>query len=134
MARKKSGTEILEQNQSEWQKFWEFFKKDALELSGVSDQSLEIGKIDRATLKELTKNLSNGRRRINQQLEKIKSEIDSTSSKIESIRLVGGEDAEAIAEMNRLHDLGEKLSEELSKLNEKLKQVRKIEDQARISL
>ncbi|MFN7727943.1 MAG: hypothetical protein ACK5P7_02175 [Bdellovibrio sp.] len=85
-------------------------------------------------LRELTRVLSHDRKKLNQKLESIQKEIDLNSVKLESLRLVGGDVEEVVQRLNTLSDLGHNMSQELTRLNEKLKLARRSEDRLRKGL
>jgi len=78
-------------------------------------------------VRELTRVLSQDRKKLNQKLESIQKEIDLNSVKLESLRLVGGNVEETVQRLNTLSDMGQSMSEELARLNEKIKLARKSE-------
>ena len=66
---------------------------------------------------------------MNQQLETVKKEIDLNSVKLETLILVGADSEDTMARIEALNDLGQGLSEQLEKLDHKLKLTRRREDQ-----
>ena len=85
-------------------------------------------------IRSLTKLMSGDRKKFNQKLESIQKEIDLNSAKLESLRLVGGDTSETLDRMNQLSDMGQSMSQELAKLNERLKLAREREDLIRKGL
>lgn len=114
----------------EWHLFWEGFapesdhKSDLNEKSPLQFQAASLPQFDQIEFVEITKRLSKERQKIHQQLEKINKEIDLISAKVESLRLVGGEESESLERISVLSDQGLFLETQLKKLDEKLKIIR----------
>ncbi|WP_413289822.1 hypothetical protein [Bdellovibrio sp. HCB337] len=107
---------------NEWALFWE-------SIAGEEEQedSFETGKLEVLSLEqlhEITKALSQDRKRLNQKLESLNKELELNGAKLESIRLVGGQDEDTLKRINELSDIGQVLSEQLNKLDEKIKWTR----------
>jgi hypothetical protein len=119
---------------TEWNLFWETILGDdaVSENSEVKTKDPFVtGKLEVLTheqIKAITKALSSDRKKLNQQLEKVSKEIQESSAKLESLKLVGGEADETELRINELNDLGQNLSEQLGKINERLKLARHRED------
>ncbi|HEY8271113.1 MAG TPA: hypothetical protein VIG33_09525 [Pseudobdellovibrionaceae bacterium] len=107
---------------NEWALFWE-----SIAGEGQTGDAFETGKLEvlnREQLNDIIKALSQDRKRLNQKLESLHKEIELNSAKLESIRLVGGRDEEILKRINELSDIGQVLSEQLNKLDEKIKWTR----------
>ncbi|MGZ3804659.1 MAG: hypothetical protein ACXVB4_10640, partial [Pseudobdellovibrionaceae bacterium] len=78
----------------------------------------------RDQLNDIIKALSQDRKQLNQKLESLHKEIELNSAKLESIRLVGGRGEDVLKRINELSDMGQLLSEQLTKLDEKIKLTR----------
>ena len=107
------------------------------------DESVEeqdpfvTGRLESLTLdqvRSLTKLMSGDRKKFNQKLESIQKEIDLNGAKLDSLRLVGGDTTDTLERLNQLSDMGQSLSHELAKLNERLKLAREREDLIRKGL
>lgn len=116
--------------------FWHSMVGDEDESESQADafasgrlQALSIEQV-----RELTKVLSADRKKLNQRMESIQKEIDLNTAKLESLRLVGGDTTETVERLNQLSDLGQSMSTELARLNEKLKIARSREDLIRKGL
>lgn len=121
---------------TEWNLFWETILGDDApeEIVGENTKTKDpfvTGKLESLSLeqiKAITKALSADRKKLNQNLEKISKEIHENTAKLESLKLVGGESEETEQKINELNDLGQTLSTQLDKINERLKIARSRED------
>jgi len=116
----------------EWSLFWEGLlgdhgdpeKKTSEEtLAGLSP----VQPLSREKIQALIKDLSNQRKLLHKQIEKLNKEIELSSTKVESLRLVGSEPEETLNRINELTDRGQELSLRLEKLDQKLKWARACE-------
>jgi len=113
---------ILRNIKDEWALFWE-----SIAGEGHTEDAFETGKLevlDLNQLHEITRALSQDRKRLNQKLESLNKELELNSAKLETIRLVGGKDDETLRRINELSDIGQVLSDQLNKLDEKIKWTR----------
>jgi hypothetical protein len=127
---------------TEWNLFWETIlgeEHDPTVPDGGADQAQKAatkdpfvtGKLETLSLeqiKAITKALSSDRRKLNQRIETVNREIEESSQRIESLKLVGGEPEDTVFRINELNDLGQTLSEQLNRINERLKLARSRED------
>ncbi len=113
---------IVKNLKNEWALFWESIAGEDQEDSAFETGKLQVLSLDQ--LHEIIKALSHDRRRLNQKLESLNKELELNGAKLESIRLVGGQDGETLKRINELSDIGQVLSEQLSKLDEKIKWTR----------
>jgi chromosome segregation ATPase len=107
---------------TEWSLFWESILGDDV-AEPLKDPFLS-GKIETLSLdkvKAITKALSQDRKTLNQKLESLNKELDLNAAKLDSLRLVGGETEDTEAKINELSDLGQALSNQLTKIDERLK-------------
>lgn len=121
---------------TDWKMFWAGLVGDD-ELESEENDPFQTGKLETLSLdqiRELTKLMSGDRKRLNQRLESINKEIDLNTAKLDSLRLVGGDVQETVERLNQLSDLGQNMSVELAKLNDKLKMARSREDSIRKGL
>ena len=125
-----SRSSLVKSLKNEWALFWE-----SIAGEGHTEDAFETGKIEILSLDhlhEITRALSQDRKRLNQKLESLHKELELNSAKLESIRLTGGEDEDTLKRINELSDVGQVLSDQLNKLDEKIKwtRVRQIEFQS----
>lgn len=113
---------IVKNLKNEWALFWESIAGEDQEDSAFETGKLEVLNLDQ--LHEIIKALSHDRKRLNQKLESLNKELELNGAKLESIRLVGGQDDDTLKRINELSDIGQVLSEQLSKLDEKIKWTR----------
>lgn len=115
----------------EWKLFWEGIVGEEEDLNAKPDKDaliierLEV--LSAEQIKALTKALSSDRKKLNQRMESLSKEIEENSQKIDSLKLVGAEVEDTEAHINELHDLGQNISEQLDKINIRLKLARKRE-------
>jgi chromosome segregation ATPase len=134
--KKKSTTKpsYFEGLKTEWNLFWEtILGEDELSEEGEKETKdpfvtgkLEVLSLDQ--IKAITKALSSDRKLLNQRLEALNKEIEENTEKVESLKLVGGDPEEAHRRIAELTDLGQNLSEQLNRINERLKLARSRED------
>ena len=125
-----SSKSILKSLRNEWSLFLEAFHgeetTEAEQLEILEDEEdLDLDKI-----RQVTKLLLEDRRRLNLRLESLSKEIDLNSAKLESLRLVGGEYTPTLNRIHELHDLGDGIANAMSKLDQKLREIREQENQA----
>lgn len=117
---------------TEWSLFWNSLKNDKAEI----DEDFDTSTMDPLTLtqiKEMTRSLSQDRRRLNQKIEALNKEIEFNSGKLEALWTAGISDEATTKKINELSDYGQKLSDELIKLDEKLKSARQLEEEVKSS-
>ena len=117
---------------NEWSLFWNSLSGDFVESE--TEDPFKTGKIQVLSLeqiRDITKALSKNRRLVNQKIESLNKEIELNSIKLETVRLVGTQDDEIVHRINDLSDQGHVLSQELSKIDERLKIIHHTEEQVR---
>jgi len=126
---------FVEGLKTEWNLFWEtILGEEHDEAVAEKEQTKDpfvTGKLETLTLdqiKAITKALSSDRRKLNQRMETLNREIEENSQRLESLKLVGGESDGTVQKINELNDLGQTLSEQLNRINERLKIARSRED------
>lgn len=119
---------------NEWALFWESIAGDEPAKSDDPFKTGHIKVLSLEDLRSLTRDLSQSRKRLNQKLESLGKELDLNSAKLESLQAVGADDQGTLQKINELHDLGQKVSHELSQLDQRLKLARDHEDQLRRQL
>lgn len=117
-----SSRSIVKSLKNEWALFWESIAGEGQEEDVFETGRLEVLSLDH--LQEITRALSQDRKRLNQKLESLNKELELNSAKLESIRHMGGEDEETLKRINELSDIGQVLSEQLNKLDEKIRWTR----------
>ncbi|MFN7904957.1 MAG: hypothetical protein ACK5P5_07210 [Pseudobdellovibrionaceae bacterium] len=108
--------------------FWEYITGD----EEFKTSSLPALKPDQ--ILSITKSLSDERKKINQKLERIHKELDLLSIKLDSLKLVGGDDEKTFERISELNNQGEQLSLQLEKLDANLKLVRDQREQLILSM
>jgi hypothetical protein len=116
---------------NEWALFWESIAGDEAEdeasLQAKADDAFHTGKLEILSVEqihEISKKLSQDRKRLHQKLETLNKELDLNAAKLETLRLVGGSEEETLKRINELNDIGQILGNQLSKLDEKIKWAR----------
>lgn len=117
-----SSRSIIKNLKDEWALFWESLTAETPEKDLFESGRVEVLTLDH--LHEITRNLSQDRKRLNQKLESLNKELELNSAKLESIRHIGGEDEETLKRINELSDVGQVLSDQLNRLDEKIKWTR----------
>jgi len=128
-----SSRSIVKALKNEWSLFWEAFQGEESESKTEKSEqnSFDNGKVEVLTLdeiREITKALVQDRKKINQKIESLSKEIDLNSAKLESLRLVGGEEDGTLKRIHELNDLGQSMAEALNKLDKQLRQIREQEN------
>ncbi|WP_347357324.1 hypothetical protein [Bdellovibrio sp.] len=129
-----SSRSIVKSLKNEWSLFLEAFQGEDNEVAAKPQDSqdafstgqLEVLDLDQ--IREMTKALVEDRKKLNQKMESLSKEIDLNSAKLESLRLVGGQEDETMNRINELHDLGQSMAQALQKLDKKLRSIRAQED------
>lgn len=104
--------------------------------SFIDDSELEIKK-NKLNLKGLSldfvvdqiKELSAHKQSLYQHIEKLKVRIEESQAVYENLILVGSDTKEISNQIDHMHAEGEKISEEIMRIDEKLKKMRSLEDQ-----
>ena len=120
---------FLENIKTEWKLFWSALAGEEVK---ESEDPFETGRLSILTIeqvKQITRALSQDRKKINQHMEAINREIDENTGRLDSIKLVGGDSTETIEEINKLNDVGIKLNHQLQKINLQLGRFRQREDE-----
>lgn len=133
-AKKKS---IVDELKIEWSLFWEGFMGEDLKVEAQTSEALAMSKLQSLSLvqvKAMTKALSADRKKINQQLEDLSKQTEEALTRIEALRLVGGDLSETETKLTELTDLGHNLSAQLQKIDDRLRWTRLREDEMKKSL
>ncbi|MFV8248839.1 hypothetical protein ACES2I_16755 [Bdellovibrio bacteriovorus] len=126
-----SSRSIVKSLKNEWSLFLEAFQGEDADETKPSQDAFATGQLevlDLEQIREMTKALVEDRKKLNQKLESLSKEIDLNSAKLESLRLVGGEEDETMSRINELHDLGQSMAQALQKLDKQLRNIREQED------
>ncbi|WP_413943498.1 hypothetical protein [Bdellovibrio sp. HCB-162] len=126
-----SSRSIIKALKNEWSLFLEAFQGDK------EEDAFETGKLEVLSLdeiREMTKALVEDRKKINQKLESLSKEIDLNSAKLESLRLVGGEEDITLKRIHELNDLGQTMAQMLSRLDHRLREIREQENKIQEAL
>lgn len=131
--KKKSG--LIDGLKTEWALFWDTILGDEeIESTGdgpVIKDPFVNGKLESLSLeqvKAITRALSSDRKKLNQKLESLNKEIELNSVKLDSLKLVGGDFEDPLKRINELSDQGQRFSDQLNEINERLRLARQRED------
>lgn len=121
---------LVQSIKNEWSLFWDSLAKDSkIQEDGetLGGNALKVMSVD--DVKELTKSLSQSRRKLNQKLESLNKEIELNSVKLEALSRTGQNGEDTLRRMRELNEQGQKISHELAKLDETLKYARAHQEQ-----
>lgn len=147
MSSKKNKSEgFVDGLKTEWALFWDTILGDEntdennLDIENDEEASAERaeskdpfinGKLEVLSLeqiKAITRALSSDRKKLNQRMESINKELELNTAKLESLKLVGGDFEEPLLRIDELNNQGQKFSEQLAEISERLKLARQRED------
>jgi chromosome segregation ATPase len=120
---------------NEWSLFWGSLAGDEEESGEIALE--DVDGLEAMTLEDvrhLTRELSEDRRRLNQRLESLAKELELNNAKLESLKLVGAQPEETVSRMQELNEQGQQLTQEMHRLDLKLRKAREIEDRRREEL
>lgn len=123
-----SSKSIMKSLKNEWSLFLEAFHGEENEENAETQEAVREP-MDLEEIRRMTKALLEDRNKLNQKMESLSKEIDMNSAKLESLRLVGGEDHETLQRIHELHDLAQGIATALTKLDHRLRSIRVQEDQ-----
>lgn len=127
-----SSRSFVQSLKNEWALLWEVFSEEETDES--HKDAFETGKLDilgPEQIRDMTKALSEGRRKLNQKLETVNKELDSNAAQLEQLRAQGKSDEDTVKRINELNDLGQSVSDALVRLDERLKMARQREEELR---
>lgn len=128
---KKSYDSFLENLKVEWNLFWHSIVGDEDDqIASNSEQDIFENKLQNMSLEQIrsiTKSLSQDRKLINQRIEVLHKEIELNQAKLDGLKAIGQEFSIEDRRLTELHDLGQNLTQQLSKLDVFLKLARKRE-------
>jgi phosphate uptake regulator len=119
-----SRSSLIKTLKGEWKLLWEFFTEEEENVPVHEKESLSLEQIH-----QVTKDLSEDRKLLNQKIEKLNKEIDLHAAKLETLRLLGSEEDNTLKRMLELTDLGQNLGNALQKLDLKLRRTRLQEEE-----
>jgi cell division FtsZ-interacting protein ZapD len=106
---------------------WALLLHSFLEEDSIKPELVQqLRQMDVSSVK---KELSTKRKKLNQAIEKIKIKIEQVSSVIENLELVGSDTSGLNKEIDFLSREGERISEEIFTLDNKLKKIHELQDQ-----
>jgi chromosome segregation ATPase len=123
-----SSKSIMKSLKNEWSLFLEAFHGEENEDEKENQEAFREP-MDLEEIRRMTKALVEDRKKLNQKMESLSKEIDLNSAKLESLRLVGGEDEDTLKRIHELNDLGQGITNALTKLDQRLRAIRATEDQ-----
>ncbi|HWU42371.1 MAG TPA: hypothetical protein VN132_03000 [Bdellovibrio sp.] len=121
-----SSRSIVKSLKKEWALFLEAFQGDE-ESDLKSEETFENSKVEVMSIdkiRKITKVLTEDRKKLNQKFETLSKELELNSAKLESLRLVGGDEEETLHRINELNDLGQSMTDAMAKLDKRLRAVR----------
>lgn len=124
---------ILDTLIGEWSLLWQSISEDSDEEQNLNPTKNKLEVLGLDKIKEISRTLSQERKKINQSLERLHKEIDLNHAKLESLRLVGSEESNTLARLNELSDQGQNLSHRLELLDRQLRTLREQEKIAKSS-
>jgi hypothetical protein len=111
----------------EWSLLIHSFLEDDSNKLEIVDQ-MKNSDLSKERIKSLKKELSSQRKKLNQAIEKIKIKIEQVSMVIENLRLVGSDTTGLVKEIDFLSNEGEKISEEVVVLDQKIKRIHDLQE------
>jgi methyl-accepting chemotaxis protein len=120
---------------TQWQLFWHGIIGD--DENSENKNSFQTNYLNNLTIdqiKQITRALSQDRKKLNQKIEQINKTIEEVSGRIEGLNLVGSDTDATLKEITFLTDEGQNLSLELQKVTEYLRTLREREDELRNQL
>lgn len=111
----------------EWSLLVQSFLEDEANKSEIVDQ-IRHTNLSNDHIKTLKKELSSKRKKLNQAIEKIKIKLDQVMMVIENLNLVGSDTSSLMKEIDFLNNEGEKISEEIIELDQKINKIHQLQD------
>ncbi len=129
---------------TEWSLFWDTIlgDDDSDQEGKKNEDGLETkdpfvnGKLESLSLeqiKAITRALSSDRKKLNQKMESLNKELELNAAKLESLKLVGGDFEEPLVRIDELNSQGQKFSEQMNEISERLRLARQREDEIKKS-
>jgi methyl-accepting chemotaxis protein len=111
----------------EWSLLLHSFLDEGSEKQALIER-MKASELSLDEIKLIKKELSSKRKKMNQSIEKIKIKIEQVNNVIENLKLVGSDSSGLIREIDFLHNEGEKISEEVMTLDQKIKKLHELQD------
>ena len=120
---------------TQWKLFWHGIIGDEENNENKSSfQTNYLNNLSLDQIKQITRALSQDRKKLNQKIEQINKNIEEVSGRIEGLNLVGSATEPTLKEISFLSDEGQNLSHELHRVTEYLRTLREREDELRNQL
>lgn len=126
-----SNNSAMKNLKNEWALFWDSIAGDEIEdpatIQAKADDAFHTGKLKILgveQLRDISKALSQDRKRLHQKLESLNKELDLNTAKLETLKLVGSSEVDTLKRINELNDIGQVLGNQLNKIDEKIKWTR----------
>ncbi len=111
----------------EWSLLIHSFLEDDTNKFEIVDK-MKSSELSVERIKSIKKELSAQRKKMNQAIEKIKIKIDQVTTVIENLKLVGSDTSGLMKEIDFLSNEGEKMSEEVMMLDQKIKRIHELQE------
>jgi hypothetical protein len=125
-SKKEEPESFVDSLKNEWSLFWGSFVSDG---EGETELPSEHALLSLDQIKNVTRALSSDRKKLNLKLEEIRREIEESSRRLETLKLVGSPADETLQRLTQLSDQGQAVSEQLNKVDERLRLARRREDE-----
>ena len=112
---------------AEWSMLVHSFLEESSPKDGLLNQ-LRSAELSIDEIRVIKKELSSKRKKMNQSIERIKIKIEQVNGVIENLALVGSDPAGLLKEIDFLNNEGEKISEEVMTLDQKIKKLHDLQD------
>lgn len=111
----------------EWSLLIHSFLEDDSNKFAIVDK-VKNSELSIERIKSIKKELSAQRKKMNQAIEKIKIKIEQVTTVIENLKLVGSDTSGLMKEIDFLNNEGEKISEEVLMLDQKIKRIHELQE------
>jgi hypothetical protein len=111
----------------EWSLLLQSFLEDEASQSDLVHK-MRVSQLSADRVKSIKKDLSSKRKKLNQAIEKIKIKLEQVTMVIENLKLVGSDTSGLDKEIDFLIHEGEKIFEEILKLDSKIKKIHDLQD------
>ncbi len=112
---------------NEWSLLIHSFVESSDLLKELFFEKIQRSGLTAIDLKRHTKILSENRKSLNLQIEKIKAEIDHLSTVAENLELVGSDIELILEQIQKINSEGERFSAEVFKIEKRIKKIHEIE-------
>ena len=126
---------FLDNLKNEWRLFWHgIISDDNDEIQSDPFRSDRIQALTLDQIKQITRALSQDRKRLNQRIESVQKEIDSHTENLESQKLVGADTEPTLLQIQKIMDVGHQLSQQLEKVSVQISKFRKRESELKAQI